>query len=249
MLRLSLRTFVPLSLISLALIVAPAFAVTITTYSNPTTWAAASSGVQLDNFAGLAPAGGSTSYTTSSGVTENGVEFIGYTSTAGTYDLMVIDTTASQWSQWYNYGTGDAAAINMDRPNSGSSLPYIQISLPTPVTAFGMDLFTASPSAVSYTITVAGTPYTVATNPASGTPPSTPVFWGVTSDTGISTITLTLQNTVYNGSTYAFLGNFEFGTATANTAQAPEAATFLLIGSGLIGIIALKKRINPRRPS
>jgi hypothetical protein len=135
----------------------------------------------------------------------------------------------------------------MNRPNSGSSLPYIQISLPTPVTAFGMDLFTASPSGYSYTVTVAGTPYTVATNPVSGTPPSTPAFWGVTSDTGISTITLTLQNTVYNGSTYAFLGDFEFGTAA--DAQAPEAATFLLIGSGLIGIIALKKRIKTDRPS
>ncbi len=248
MLRLSLRACITLSVVSLALFVTPAYSVTITTYSNEATWQAAATGLQEITFAGLAPAGSETTYSTSSGVTSDGVEFIGYTAT-GSYDIVVLDTTASQWAQYYNYGTGDALDLNMDRPNSGSSLPYIQIDLPTPVTAFGMDLFTASPSATSYTITVAGTPYTVATNAASGTPPSTPVFWGVTSDTGISTITLTLQGTVYNGSTQAFLGDFQFGSAAGDMAQAPEAATFLLIGSGLIGIIALKRRMNRGRPA
>jgi hypothetical protein len=246
MLRLSLGTFLTLSLLCLAFFATPAYSVTITTYSNLASWEAASSGQQEITFAGLAPAGSETTYNTSTGVTQNGVEFIGYTATPGSYDIVVLDTTASQWSQFYNYGTGDALDLNLDRPNAGSALPYIQISLPTPVTAFGMDLFTASPSALSYTITVAGTPYTVPTNAASGTPPSTPVFWGVTSDTGISTITLTLQGTTFNGSSQAFLGDFQFGAAD-DMSQAPEAATFLLIGSGLIGLVALKKRAKTGR--
>jgi hypothetical protein len=249
MLRLSLRAFIPLSMVSLALMVTPAYSVTITTYSNPTTWEAAASGLQEINFAGLAPAGGATTYATSTGVTSNGVEFIGFTATPGSYDIEVIDTTASQWSQYYDFGTGDSAALNEDRPTSGSALPYIQISLPTPVTAFGMDLFTASPSGLSYTVTVAGTPYTVATNAASGSPPYTPAFWGVTSNTPISTITLSLQGTVYNGSTFAFLGDFQYGTASLDMGQAPEAATFLLIGSGLIGLIALRRRTKTDHPA
>ena len=240
MLRLSLRAFIILSVVSLALVVTPIYAATITTYSDPTAWQAAASGLQEIDFEGLAPAGSASTFNTSTGVTQNGVEFIGYTATPGSYYITVVDTTAPQWSQYYGFGTGDALALNMNRPNAGSSLPYIQISLPAPVTAFGMDLFTGSPNADTYTITVAGTPYTVTTDAA-----PTPVFFGVTSDTGISTITLSLQGTVYNGGTLAFLDNFQYGTASAgDMGQAPEAATFLLIGSGLIGIVALKKRIK-----
>ena len=128
----------------------------------------------------------------------------------------------------------------MDRPNSSSPLPYIQIVLPAGVTAFGLDLFTVSPNSESFQITVAGTNYTVPTDAR-----PTEQFWGVTSDTAISTINLTLLGTAYNGSTYALLDNFSFGTA--DLSQAPEAGTFLLIGSGLIGIAGLRKLL--RRPS
>ena len=236
--RISVRTSILLGLASLALLISPAYSATITTYSDPNAWAAAANGLQEVSFEGLAPSGSENTYNTSTGVTQDGVEFVGYTSTAGSYYIYVIDTTAPQWSQYYGFGTGDALALNMNRPTSGSALPYIQISLPSPVTAFSMDLFTASPNGLSYTVTVAGTPYTVAT----GAWPN-PTFWGITSDTGISTITLTLQGTVFNGSSYAFLDNFQFGTAgVGQVGQAPEAATFFLIGSGLIGIIALKKR-------
>lgn len=241
--RLSLRWSFALGAVSLALMVTPAYSITITTYSNEATWAAAASGLQEINFAGLAPAGSESTYNTSTGVTSSGVEFIGFTATPGTYDIMVVDTTAPQWSQYYNFGTGDSLALPEDRPNSGSSLPYIQISLPTPVTALGMDLFSGSPNGLSYTVTVAGTPYTVATNPA-----PTPAFFGVTSDTPFSTITLSLQGTVFNGDSLAFLGDFQYGAAALDQmGQAPEAATFLLIGSGLIGLIALKKRIKTDR--
>jgi hypothetical protein len=77
---------------------------------------------------------------------------------------------------------------------------------------------------------VAGNNYTVPTDarPAEQ-------FWGVTSDTPIATINLTLLGTVYNGSTYALLDNFSYGTAASGMSEAPEAGTLLLIGSGLIG--------------
>lgn len=226
-----LRHTIPaLILVASALAVIPSRSTTITTYTDPNAWQSAANVQQTITFAGLAPADGSTTYQGSTGLTTGGVEFIGYTSSGSSW-IQVIDTN---FSQWYNFGSNDALLQDMDRPNSSSPLPYIDIVLPANVTAFGMDLFTVSPNALNYTITVAGNQYTVPTDPQ-----PTQAFWGVTSDTPIASITLTLQGTVYNGSTSALLDNFEYGTA--NLSQAPEAATFVLIGSGLIAIAGLKR--------
>jgi hypothetical protein len=76
----------------------------------------------------------------------------------------------------------------------------------------------------------------------------TEAFWGVTSDSAISSLDLTLQGTAYDGSTSALLDNFRYGTSAAQgMSEAPEAGTFLLIGSGLIAIAALKKWIGKKR--
>jgi hypothetical protein len=222
-----------LGLAAFILVVNPALSATIATYTDPVAWQAASSVEQTITFEGLAPTDGVTTYQGATGVTTGGVEFIGYTS-AGTSWIQVIDTN---FSSWYNFGSNDALAQNMDRPNSSSPLPTIQIVLPANVTAFGMDLFTVSPNALSFAITVAGTQYIVPTDAQ-----PTEAFWGVTSNTAIASISLTLQGTVYNGSTTALVDNFSYGAA--DLSQAPEAATFVLIGSGLIGIAVLKRRIS-----
>ncbi|MBZ5608079.1 MAG: hypothetical protein LAP38_07475 [Acidobacteriia bacterium] len=238
MLRLLfLRVSVLAGLVAAAFVVAPAYSATITTYSDSSAWQSAASVLATVDFEGLAPANGSTTYTGSTGVTSGGAEFIGYTSSGSSW-IQVIDTN---FNIWYNFGTSDALRQNMDRPTSNSPLPYIHVALPANVTAFGVDLFTVSPSALSYTITVAGTPYTV---PTSNRPTET--FWGVTSDTPIPSVDLTLQGTVYNGSTSALLDDFRYGAAQGMS-DAPEAATFLLIGSGLIGIAALKKWLGRNR--
>jgi hypothetical protein len=226
-----------LALAAFLLAANPARSGTITTYTDPNAWAAAASLTQNITFAGLAPTDGSTIYQGASGLTTGGVEFIGYTSSGNSW-IEVVDTS---FNSYYDFtstdGSTDALLQEMDRPNASAPLPYIQIVLPTGVTAFSMDLFTVSPSALSYQVTVAGTNYTVATDPL-----PTEQFFGVTSDTPIATIDLTVLGTTYNGSTSALLSNFSFGTA--DLSQAPEAGTFLLIGSGLIGIAALKKRMR-----
>lgn len=238
MLRLfSIRLSVLASLPAAALVVAPAYSTTITAYSDASAWQSAASVLQTVNFEGLAPANGSTTYTGATGVTSGGVEFIGYSSSGSSW-IQVIDTNMSIY---YNFGSNDALRQNLDRPTSGSPLPYIHVVLPANVTAFGMNLFTASPNAATYTITVGGTQYTV---PTANRPTQT--FWGVTSDTAIPSLDLTLQGTTYNGSTSAFLDDFRYGAAQGMS-DAPEAATFLLIGSGLIGIAVLKKWIEKHR--
>jgi len=224
----------------LVLMFAPAYATTITTYSTLTDWqAATSSGYQTVDFEGLTAPGTSTYYY--GGVSADGVQFIGYTS-SGASSIQVIDTNAAWAQPWYNFGTGDALMQDMSRPNSGSPLPTIHIVLPTAITSLGMDLFTVSPSALSYSITVAGNPYTVPTNANPNT-----AFWGITSDTPITSVDLTLQGTTYNGGSHALLDNFRFGTATGGSdpESAPEAGTYLLIGSGLIGLVLFRKRAQP----
>jgi len=218
-----------------ALALVPAYGTTITTYNNPATWqAATTTGYQTVTFEGLTPANTSTPYNSATGVTASGVDFIGYNS-AGASDVQVVDTSGE--FTWYNWGTGDALIQGLDRPNSSSPLPYINILLPANITSLGLDLFTTSPQALSYTITVAGNQYTVPTF----TQP-TLAFWGITSDTAITSVQLTLAGTTFNGSSNALLDNFSFGAS--DLTAAPEAGTYLLIGSGLIGFVLLRKRLT-----
>jgi hypothetical protein len=220
-----------LSLVSLSLALVSARATTITTYSSYTNWSqATASGFQTITFAGDAPSGGVQNYNGPTGLTQDGVEFIGYNS-SGTSDLQVIDTSAFSY---YDWGTGDAPIQSLNRPNASSPLPYINIVLPANISSLGLNLFTASPEALNFTITVAGNQYSV---PTYSQP--TLAFWGITSTSAISSIQLTLAGTTYNGGSSELLANFAFGDVMA----APEASTYLMIGSGLIGLVLLRKRL------
>src|SRR3984885_13108886 len=224
--------------IGASLTLMPAYSTTITTYNSLSTWqAATSAGYQTVGFEGLAPAGGVSSYTGPGGVTASGVEFIGYSS-SGSSDIQVVDTSGFSW---YNWGTGDALLQSLDRPNSGSPLPYINIVLPANITSLSLDLFTTSPQALSYIITVAVNQSSVPTS----TQP-TLAFWGITHDTPITSIQLTLQGTTFNSSSNELLDNFSFGAS--DLTAAPEAGTYLLIGSGLIGFVLLRKRLTSEKP-
>jgi hypothetical protein len=101
---------------------------------------------------------------------------------------------------------------------------------------------------MSFAITVLGTQYVAATNAAA---PAT--FWGLTSDTPISSVDFTIQGTAAQGGTTGFPDNFRYGTAqtgsSGNPSDTPEAATLVLIGSGLIGLAGLRKRIKPAEPA
>ena len=221
-----------------ALALAPAYSTTITTYTNPATWQAATTpGYQTVTFEGLTPPDTPTTYNGATGVTVSGVEFIGYSS-SGISDIQVIDTSGIY--TWFNDGTGDVLMESTDRPFSFSPLPYINIVLPANITALGMNLYTTSPQALNYTITVAGNQYTVPTFPQ-----PTLAFWGITSDAPVSSLQLTLAGTTFNSSSHALLDNFSFGAVgAADVSAAPEAGTYLLIGTGLIGLVILRKRMK-----
>src|SRR3984893_11508155 len=172
-----IRLFNLLAVSTLALV--PAYSTSSTPYSSLPNWQAATSSYQTIDFEGLTPPNTSTPYP--SGVSPNGTG-VQFTGISGSTAIQVIDTNLSPW---YNFGTNDALMEDMNRATSGSPLPYIHIVLPSAVTALGMDLFSVSPDGLSYTITVAGSQYTVATNAR----PST-AFWGITSDTAITSVDL-----------------------------------------------------------
>lgn len=206
-------SFIPV-LLAVACILTPAYSATITTYSTLADWQAIVSDSQLIDFEGLAPAGGNTGYP--SGLTVNGVEFIGLSGTT----FGVWDTNNNSA---FNFGSNEAAY-------AFATSPDVQITLPAGVTAFGIDLFSAV-APVTYKVSFLGNQYTV---PTYSKP--TRAFFGAKSDTAISTVELTLQGS--NPNYYSFFDNFRF--------DVPEANTYLLIGSGLVGLALLKRRMNRR---
>src|SRR5713226_9769447 len=139
MFRNNFRFLIVLSIVAPALTVAPACATTITTYTSFASWQAVSSGVTLINFE-------------DGSLTDAGVQFLGMNSTIAMQDTSVYS--------WMNFGTGKAAFVNM---NNNSTLPFIRIVLPSPVTAFALNVFSANPNALSFTISLLSIPTSVTT--------------------------------------------------------------------------------------
>lgn len=240
--KLMLRKFRVLILPALAALawnVTPAYSTIITQYTDLASFNAATSGDTTVSLAGLAGNNYPTfqGLSAANGLSDPNVTFIGIA--GGGYALGVLDTSGYGWT-----GTGDA----LDQTEYPTSTYYIQVKFSAPVTAFATNLFTSSPNAVSFSVTLYGAsstqlaaPFTAATNPQ-----PTPAFWGVTSNTPISYADFALQGPSSVG-TNAFLDNFMYGTAQDQT-ETPEAATMLLIGSGLLGLAILGKKMRPVQP-
>jgi hypothetical protein len=215
------RAILLLILLTSAVMLTPAYCVTITTYNSSASWLAATTGDQEDSLSGVVSAGGY-EYFNSGYVFANGVEFIGLSGST-----LVADTTSGPFS-WANFGTGEAGFVM----GSGT----IAITIPTAVTAFGISLW-SSPYGQSYTGSILSAPFTV---PATSTS-APPTFFGVTSDTPFTTVDLQAQS----GTTYAVFDNFQWGTAQVESV--PEAGTFLLIGTGLMGFAVFRRKTRQPR--
>jgi hypothetical protein len=135
------RFLIVLSIVALTLTVAPACATGILTYTDLASWTAASTGDQTIDF--------------NNGLMTNG---FGVTFSGISGSLAIMDPIVNMWA---DFGTGKSLFINM---NNSTTLPYIQITFTTPVTAFALNLFTANPHLLTFSIIINGTPYSVASN-------------------------------------------------------------------------------------
>jgi hypothetical protein len=107
------------------------------------------------------------------------------------------------------------------------------ISLPSTIVAFAF--YIASPQGEMVTVSFSGNG---APSSTQFTAASSGVFFGATTDAPISAFTIT-------GATFfdtIALDNFEIASGNTQVSNTPEAATFLLIGSGLMFMRLLRRR-------
>jgi hypothetical protein len=193
------------------------------TFTTQAAWAAVSLGLTTIPFS-------STFYGTSLAL--SGATF----TTSASDPFFVMDTTGSSY---WGYGTGLAIEVP-----SNNLQPILQVALPAGTTSFGLNLTTVSPYNDSLTVTVNGVSYNITSFSPTG---GGFAFFGATFDAPITSFAVASTT-----GDYLFADNVSFGTnddpgpgGTGGPPSAtPEAATLLMIGSGLIGMRMMNKRMH-----
>ncbi len=237
--------------VSTALYVAgPAGATVINTYSDPTAWQGAMLSYNTINFSGFAMNPGNVvNYNTSAGLTVNGVQFVGQ-SGPSSYALSVINPQTG-WGS--NFGSGSVLrgpAYSTDGFNQA-----LIVNLPAGVTAFGLDLMSQDPSALSFKIVLSTGEFFVSV----GTSPwPNRAFFGLTSTVPISQIQFIMESgndpTVNPLLPFSFplMDNFSTGVAYVPPpppppVTAPEATTMLYVATGVFLVFFNWKRVRRLR--
>jgi hypothetical protein len=250
MFRTKLQLFILSFVVLLLSIATPAHA-SLVTYTDPTSFANATSSLTQVPLTGLAPAGSFKDYSTSTGLLMDGVDFVGEYTTYSSYQLDVYDSQYG--SPYYNWGSGPVLRGPVYDNASPANLPYIQVTLPTNTTAFSVNLMTLSPNGLTYQITLPGG--ATYTTPTASRPTQT--FFGLTSDTAISYVDFTVLGTSSTGGTYGLMDNFQFGTASTSDSgdtggsgsDVPEVGTLVLIGTGLIAFRMIRRHGSADTPA
>jgi hypothetical protein len=222
------------ALLALGISALPSYAATLQIYSDQTLFNQQLSVYSTVTFENIVSAPGYVNdYDDLSGFTDpaTGVQFVGINDPYSPY-LAIEWPSASQTDQ--NWGTG---AYLLGPYYGNLSTQYVEITLPNPAYAVGMDLMTQTPYGGSYSITLS-TGDTISPIATQNLP--TPTWFGVISDTPITS----LRVEVLSG--HSNIDNFEFGSPLGSQTDTPEAATFILIGSGLLGLRLVKRRRRRR---
>ncbi|MBI1786536.1 MAG: hypothetical protein HYR60_03155 [Acidobacteria bacterium] len=219
---MSLRTTLSLLLSLLVLAVMPAGAAVLQ-YNDRTTWINASSGLTLIDF--NSSSGG---YSNGSGLTIGAVNFVGIGGQFSNFDLVVTN------------GEPFVGNPYLQGPFRSTSFSRIEINLPANVTSAGVDIAYQNLGVDTFQV-VLSTGDTLTTVPTLNSY-SQMAFFGVTSDTAFNQMIFYVQNNA--GFNKIILDNFAYGDKTQQAAQAPEVASLILAGAGLLLFIAGRRRLS-----
>lgn len=208
-------------------------------YASQSDWLGATSGLTTIDFEGVI-AGEWQSFSTADGLTVGDVQFLGVKPATTGYDLWVVNPTAGSESDW-----GSGAYLKGPLFWSGDPNQAIKAVLPDGVTAFGVELMTMDSDPMEFVVALStGEQFTgIAT---AARPNRT--FFGVTTDIPIAEVSFMLASGINTVSRPA-IDNFVYGVAGGggagdpiNPEETPEAATFLLVGTGLVLLYRARRR-------
>jgi hypothetical protein len=211
---------------------------TITAYYDPAAFNAAAMSLLAINFEGLAPNNSFQNYANPAGLTTDQVNF----AAAGTGPFGVGNVTvlgagyAATQSAVYDTGTG---AILIYTPSNQPGTAYLDITLPSGITAVGTDFWAVQPYITTMQVTVQADDMS-STFPVSTVTRPTSTFFGVTSDAPISS----LQFHFPAGQVGVILDNFRLGQAEVVTPPedaVPEPGAAVLVGAALLAIGLLRR--------
>lgn len=198
----------------------------VTTYTDAAAFAAATTGGTTATFG----TGSGSTYVGASPVTGPG-----YSITAS--DAWLFNNNPSWTNYYYNWGTGNVLTFKQN--------DVITINFTTPVTAFSINLSTfaddnnpATPAGAPSTLygfdVTVGTgqgSYVVSTNAF-----PTMAFFGATSDTAFTSITLT------GGNNFTNFDNLTLATAVSGAVPEPATWAMMIGGFGLAGVAVRRRR-------
>ncbi len=208
----TLKTTLPIAMIALTLLAAPAGASPVV-YPTRTDWTAAVTNIITTPFTTQAGSTEYTWYNTVGGLTVDGVNFVGFTSESGVYNLKVYNPT---YGATWNRGSGPSLGGGGWTPNN------LVATLPAGgVYALAVDI-SAQLQGNNVLVTLStGDTYTITTPTGLNMK-----FWGITSDVAITDIRFSGTNTI------AMIDNFSY----ASIQEIPEPAGILLGVTGLAAI-------------
>ncbi len=231
--------------ISIAIMLTPAYSATLQEYTDVIAFGTMTENMTLINFDNLGVSANGYLQYGNTGLTTSGVQFLGYLSYMGGY------YTALGWGVDNVYDWGSAGTLR----GPGGSNQYLRIVLPSGVTAIGMNFMTAdysdntggnitiTPATMNAFAPVATSVWSPGVNPSPAASGILPTWWGFTSDEPIAYLDISSSNLGYIA-----LDNMQFGSKAteqqpSDPPEVPEAATMILIGTGL-GIFSLLRRFN-----
>jgi hypothetical protein len=212
------KTSLPIAMIALTLLAAPAGAEPVV-YTSSAGWTSVVTNIITAPFTDQAGSTAYTEYNTSGGLTVGNVNFVGFTGAPGEYNLKVFNPAKDAA---LDRGSGPSLA-------GGWSPGYLLATLPAGgVFALAVEI-SSNVQGRDVAITLSSGQHYTITTPTN----STMMLWGVTSDVAITDIKFSTTGT------FTMIDNFSYGDIPGE--ETPEPAGLVLGATGLAAILLARR--------